>query len=171
MCNSFDSINKGFTKCHNVKIQRYEFKRTHVGKSISAQGYGLFAGETIKPYEIIEEYAGELLSYQEYERRDLATSIEQHTYIYSSNSELVIDAQYKGSKARYINHASHGYENSIWHQVKVLGEVRVVVIANRKIDKGEEILINYNLDRDGFQWYKKYETAAEIQTGKDQNIR
>ena len=49
-------------------------------------------------------------------------------YIYST-ADLFIDARYKGNKARFINHSSHGDENCYYKVVKVGKEPRIGIFA------------------------------------------
>lgn len=55
------------------------------------------------------------------------------------NDELVVDATISGGLARYINHCCD--PNCVAETVTVEKDQKIIIIANKKILKGEEVII------------------------------
>ena len=74
-----------------------------------------------------------------------------HTFLFTLNDEYVIDANYKGNEARWINHscepnceAVHGRDD----EGKNRKQDRVLIEAIRNIKPGEELTYNYGITLD-----------------------
>jgi histone-lysine N-methyltransferase MLL3 len=62
------------------------------------------------------------------------------------DEERVIDATLAGGLARYINHSCN--PNCVAEAVEIDRERKILIIANRKILKGEEVSFRFELDTD-----------------------
>jgi SET domain-containing protein len=107
-------------------------------------GKGAFATRAIKKGERIVEYLGERVSHKVADARyDDHADGGHHTFLFSVNRSVVIDAYVKGNDARFINHSCDGNcESEIEHG-------RVFIDAIRDIRKGEELTYDYAYGRDG----------------------
>ncbi|KAK9823858.1 hypothetical protein WJX72_005968 [[Myrmecia] bisecta] len=117
----------------------------HMGQ----KGWGLVATAHIPAGELVIEYVGEVVDDEESARRVVQYEADGlvHTYIMTLSSTEVIDATRKGNLSRFINHSCDANcETQKW---VVSGDVRVCVVARRKIRVGEEITYNYNLEWNG----------------------
>ncbi|MEA3246527.1 MAG: SET domain-containing protein-lysine N-methyltransferase [Gemmatimonadota bacterium] len=107
-------------------------------------GLGAFATRDIRKGERIVEYLGERVSHKVADARydDHADSA-HHTFLFSVNRSVVIDAYVDGNDARYINHSCDGNCES------EIEAGRVFIDAVRNIRKGEELTYDYAYGRDG----------------------
>src|ERR1700686_5689951 len=68
-------------------------------------GYGVFAARRIRKGTTVIEYLGERVSHDEadsrYEDKD---PNDNHTFLFTVDSKIVIDGGVGGNEARYINH-------------------------------------------------------------------
>ena len=108
------------------------------------EGWGAFLRDGANKGDFICEYLGEHISQAESEVRGLAYDRLGVTYLYQlqnlkGEDEGVIDAFHLGNKAKFVNcppgGVSPNVEAALWH---VDGEPRIILVATRKIDKGEE---------------------------------
>ncbi len=103
-------------------------------------GRGVFATRLIPSGTRIIEYVGEHVSHEEANRRyDLATNQTGHTFLFTVNDEIVIDAGVNGNEARFINHSCDP------NCVTVILRRRVFIEATRDIQPGEELSYDYKL--------------------------
>ncbi len=96
----------------------------------SFAGKGLFTEKPLKKGEFIIEYAGDLITSEEADRR-------KTKYLFEVNDKYTIDGEEESNLARYINHfcepnAEAEIENG-----------RINFYATRDIDAGEELGIDY----------------------------
>jgi len=121
------------------KIQPSNFPTVELRAS-GIHGKGLFSLQTIKKGEKIIQYKGEKISGEEGTRRS-----EQHdflTYIFTLNDKFDIDGAVNGNESRFANHSC--IPNS---EIDIFGE-EIWIIADKDIEKGEEITYDYALDAD-----------------------
>ncbi len=121
------------------KTQQLDLPTVELRKS-GIHGQGLFTLHPIKKGEKIIQYKGEKISGEEGTRRS-----EQHdylTYIFILNDSFDIDGAVNGNEARFANHSC--VPNSC---IDIFGE-KIWIIANKDIEKGEEITYDYALDAD-----------------------
>eukprot|EP00475_Leptophrys_vorax_P030759 TRINITY_DN4628_c0_g1_i5.p1 TRINITY_DN4628_c0_g1~~TRINITY_DN4628_c0_g1_i5.p1 ORF type:complete len:440 (+),score=93.67 TRINITY_DN4628_c0_g1_i5:40-1359(+) len=117
-------------------------KKLHLGKS-GIHSLGVYAMETIKANDFVIEYIGQLIrpSVAEireklYDKMDVGGS-----YLFRIDSEVVIDATFKGNLARFINHSC---EPNCFTKVISVGQTKhVVIYAKRDIQVGEELAYDY----------------------------
>jgi uncharacterized protein len=106
-------------------------------------GYGVFALRAIAKGARIVEYLGERISHAEADRRyEDHEAGDNHTFLFSVDRGLVIDAGVDGNEARFINHSCQpNCESVIEHR-------RVFIEAIREIAPGEELSYDYQIGRE-----------------------
>ena len=106
-------------------------------------GFGVFARRRIRKGTVIMEYLGERVTHEEadtrYEHKD---ANDNHTFLFTVNSKIVIDGGAGGNDARYIN---HGCEPNCESTAE---KKRIFVEAVRTIQSGEELAYDYQIGRD-----------------------
>jgi|SRR5579883_1340738 len=103
----------------------------YIGRS--ATGLGAFAIRPIKRGAYIATYRGPRISAEEADRRERRGA----NYMFELNSRWTIDGSPRWNVARYLNH-------SCWPNAKpVFRKGRIVFVALRSIDPGEEITYDY----------------------------
>lgn len=115
------------------------------GKRIQARrsgvhGKGVFAVQDIAAGETIIEYRGEVISWDEAQRRHPHDpSQPNHTFYFHVDEDVVIDAAHGGNSARWINHscAPNCYTDERGG--------RIFIVALRNIAAGEELNYDYGL--------------------------
>ncbi|WWC70852.1 uncharacterized protein I206_104804 [Kwoniella pini CBS 10737] len=107
------------------------------------EGYGLYAMETIVKGEMVCEYVGELcraaiadVREQKYLKQGIGSS-----YLFRIDNDIVCDATFRGSVSRLINHSCDPSANA--KIIKVNGQSKIVIYAERTLHPGEEILYDY----------------------------
>jgi SET domain-containing protein len=115
----------------------YKVRRSKV------HGLGVFALRPIKKRTRIVEYLGERISHAVADRRYADhDENDNHTFLFSVDRGLVIDAGVDGNDARFINHAcAPNCESVIEHR-------RVYIEALRDIAAGEELSYDYQIGRE-----------------------
>lgn len=106
-------------------------------------GAGVFALRRIRKGTVVVEYLGDRVSHEEVDERyaDKLDS-DSHTFLFTVNSKIVIDAGRNGNEARFINHACDpNCESAIKNK-------RVFIEAIRTIQPGEELNYDYAIGRD-----------------------
>ena len=106
-------------------------------------GHGVFALRRIRKGTTVIEYLGDRISHEEadtrYEDKDAA---DNHTFLFTVDSRMVIDAGRDGNEARFINHrCDPNCESTIMNR-------RVFIEAIRTIQSGEELAYDYQIQRD-----------------------
>jgi uncharacterized protein len=106
-------------------------------------GYGVFALRRIRKGTTVIEYLGDRVSHEEADARyELKDPADGHTFLFTVDSKVVIDAGTHGNEARYIN---HGCEPNC--ESAIVGK-RVFIEAIRTIRPGEELAYDYQIQRD-----------------------
>ncbi len=110
----------------------------------SIQGRGAFALRRIRRGTRIIEYTGEIVTDEEADRRyDDEKMARHHTFLFAVDVNHVIDGGRKGNNARFINHSCEPNCEA------VIEDNRVYIDALRTIQPGEELLYDYQYERDG----------------------
>jgi len=108
-------------------------------------GLGVFATALIRRHALVIEYAGEVISHAEAERRYPSaddTAQPEHTYVLQLDEDRVVDANVGGNDARFINHACEPNVEPI-----TIGD-QVWLVALRDIVAGEELGYDYAIELD-----------------------
>jgi SET domain-containing protein len=140
-----------------TKANKYfELRRSNI------QGKGAFATRPIKRGTRIIEYAGERISPEEADRRyDDGGMGRHHTFLFSVDSKVCIDAAVDGNDARFINHSCEPNCEAVDERR------RIYIEAIRDIAPGEELTYDYQYERDGTEdekWEKIYRCTCGAPT-------
>ncbi|MBL8327427.1 MAG: SET domain-containing protein-lysine N-methyltransferase [Rubrivivax sp.] len=117
-------------------------RRIQVRRS-GVHGKGVFALQPIRAGEVIIEYTGERISWDEALRRHPHDpSDPNHTFYFHIDDGCVIDASFGGNASRWINHACE--PNCESDET----EGRVFIKALRALKAGDELFYDYRLTID-----------------------
>ena len=117
----------------------------HTGRRIQTRrsgvhGRGVFALQDIAAGEVLVEYTGEIISWQEaQDRHPHDPSQPNHTFYFHVDEDRVIDANYGGNSARWINHSC---DPNCFADER---DGRIFITALRNIKAGEELNYDYGL--------------------------
>jgi len=116
-------------------------RRIQVRRS-GVHGRGVYAIRPIAKGEVIIEYKGQMITWQQAERRHPHDPKDpDHTFYFHIDDDHVIDAKFGGNAARWINHACNpNCESDIDEE-----RHRVFIKALRAIKPGEELFYDYGL--------------------------
>ena len=120
-------------------------RRLQVRRS-AVHGRGVFALQDIAEGEVLIEYTGEVISWQEaLARHPHDPAQPQHTVYFHIDDEHVIDGKVGGNASRWINHscAPNCYADE--------RAGRIFIVALRNIRAGEELSFDYALVIDARQ--------------------
>ncbi|PTB70399.1 SET domain-containing protein, partial [Trichoderma citrinoviride] len=147
------NCNIGKAHCTNRAFADLTARRARGGKyrvgveviKTADRGYGVRSNRCFKPHQIIMEYAGEIITEEECERRmNEVYKDNECYYLMSFDQNMIIDAT-TGSIARFVNHSC----NPNCRMIKwiVSGQPRMALFAgDRPIMTGEELTYDYNFD-------------------------
>jgi uncharacterized protein len=122
-----------------MATKRAKRKLPYVIRNSAIQGRGAFATRKIRKGELIVEYRGERITSDEADRRyPFDEEQRHHTFLFTVDDDLVIDAGRKGNSAKYINHSCDPNCET------VIEDDRVFVYALKDIPKGGELLYDYH---------------------------
>ncbi len=121
-------------------------KKIQARKS-TIHGNGVFALEALAKGERVIEYKGLRRTHAEVDADDAGDVESGHTFLFTLNDDYVIDANYKGNDARWINHSCAPNCEAVIAEAE--GEDRtadkVFIEATRDIKPGEELTYNYGI--------------------------
>lgn len=102
------------------------------------QGLGLYAARDIEKHTMVIEYIGEMIRAELAECREKRyEAANRGIYMFRLDEQRVIDATLCGGLARYINHSCN--PNCVAEAVEVDRDLRIIIFANRRIARGEEV--------------------------------
>lgn len=102
-------------------------------------GRGVFATKDLVPGERLMSYQGEVIDWDEANRRYQEAGETGHTFFFDIGEDLVIDGGVGGNSARWIN---HGCTPNV--EATVSGTT-VDLHAVEHVGPGEELLLDYRL--------------------------
>src|ERR1700716_735393 len=106
------------------------------------QGKGAFAIRNIRKGTRLIEYLGQRISWRTADKRyDDEKMGRHHTFLFTVDDKVVIDAAVNGNDARFLNHSCDGNCESITERK------RVFIEATKSIKAGEELLYDYQYER------------------------
>lgn len=137
--NGKDCKNKEFNLMKQRKLKPFLTKSC---------GWGVKTKERIQKGDFVIEYAGEIISDEECERRmwDAKARHERNFYMMEISSDAVIDARHKANISRLINSSCQPNCRSQKCIDASTGEVRVGIFALRDIEVDEELSYNYQFE-------------------------
>ena len=123
----------------------YMPKKIQARKS-TIHGNGVFALEALAKGERLIEYKGLRRTHAEVDADDAGDVESGHTFLFTLNDDYVIDANYKGNDARWINHSCAPNCEAILDENEEDGsKSRVFIEAIRAIKPGEELTYDYGI--------------------------
>ncbi|TWU72590.1 histone methyltransferase set2 [Metarhizium rileyi] len=134
--------------CQNQRFQRKLWAHVAVIKT-DKKGFGLRTESSLQQNDFIYEYVGEVINEPTFRRRMLQYDDEgiKHFYFMSLSKSEFVDATRKGNLGRFCNHSCR--PNCYVDKWVVGDKLRMGIFALRKIQAGEELVFNYNVDRYG----------------------
>lgn len=135
-------------ECQNQRFQLKQYSNVSVIKT-EKKGFGLRADTDLKADDFIFEYIGEVIAEPAFRRRMHNYDQEgiKHFYFMSLTKGEFVDATKKGNLGRFCNHSCN--PNCYVDKWVVGDKLRMGIFAERKIQAGEELVFNYNVDRYG----------------------
>uniref|UniRef100_A0A3Q1HV33 SET domain and mariner transposase fusion gene n=1 Tax=Anabas testudineus TaxID=64144 RepID=A0A3Q1HV33_ANATE len=136
--------------CYNRVVQRGLRLRLEVYRTRN-RGWGVRTLEPITHGTFVCEYAGEVISFEEARRRQLAQKSEENNYIIAvrehagkdSVIETFVDPTAVGNVGRFLNHSC--LPNLLMLPVRVHSTVpRLALFAARDVDELEELTFDYS---------------------------
>jgi len=124
----------------SVKLPIPPRRRIQVRRS-GVHGKGVFAVVDLAEGETLIEYTGEVITWDEAQRRHPHDPQDpNHTFYFHIDDGHVIDAKFGGNSSRWINHSCA--PNC---EAEETGDGRVFIRALRNIPAGEELFYDYGL--------------------------
>jgi SET domain-containing protein len=105
----------------------------------SIDGRGVFALVDLPAEELLLEYRGEVIDWDEACRRFDQSQNESHTFLFDRGDGLVIDGGVGGNLSRWFNHGCDSNCDTIE------SDGRIFIHTVRPIKAGDELLIDYRL--------------------------
>jgi SET domain-containing protein len=128
---------------HPRGTARFVRRKRYVVRDSAIHGRGVFARRPIKAGEFVIDYRGAVLTWEEASNAFLNRGGDHgHTMLFDLGDDLVIDGAHGGNEARFIN---HGCEPNC--EAVITGRT-IEIHAARDIAKGEELLLDYQLQAD-----------------------
>ena len=106
-------------------------------------GWGVFTNEAFQKDDLICEYRGDIIGNAVADRREIEYRQQKigSNYMFRIGEDLVCDATYQGSLARFINSSCD--PNCYTQIIQSQGKKRIVIYAKRIIKRGEELSYDY----------------------------
>ena len=109
-------------------------------------GNGMFAVAPIAKGERLIEYKGRRRSHDEVDNDDSGDVESGHTFLFTLDEDWVIDANYEGNSARWINHSCAPNCEAVMEEDEDDARAsRVFIEAIRAIRPGEELTYDYGI--------------------------
>lgn len=123
--------------------------RKIAARKSSIHGNGVFAVAPIAKGERIIEYKGLRRTHAEVDAEDSGDIESGHTFLFTLNDDYVIDANFEGNNARWINHGCKpNCEAVLDEDEDDPKKSRVFIEARRAIKPGEELTYDYGITLD-----------------------
>eukprot|EP00752_Nemacystus_decipiens_P006841 g6143.t1 len=126
----------------NLDVLQSRRKKLRFGRS-SVHAWGVFADEPIAAGDLVIEYRGEIIGNAVADKREKQYENMQigSDYMFRLDEDTVVDATFKGSLARFINHSCD--PSCTTRIIAVEGSKKIVIYAERDIVMGEELSYDY----------------------------
>ncbi len=123
--------------------------RMIVARKSAIHGNGVFAATPIAKGERVIEYKGQRRTHSEVDADASGDVDSGHTFLFTLNDEYVIDANFGGNTARWINHGCKpNCEAVLDENEDDARKSRVFIEAKRAIKPGEELTYDYGITLD-----------------------
>jgi SET domain-containing protein len=121
--------------------------RKIVARGSAIHGNGVFAAAAIAPGERLIEYQGRRRTHADVDAGDSGDTNSGHTFLFTLNDEFVIDANFDGNHARWINHSCDPNCEAVLEAADGddRRKDRVFIEAMRAIAPGEELTYDYGI--------------------------
>lgn len=136
--------------CGNRVVQQGRTHSLCIFKTANGCGWGVRTLRTIYEGQFICEYVGEIITYEETERRGAAYDAAGRTYLFdldmnSNDNPYTIDAAHMGNVSHFINHscAPNCGVWAVWVDCLDMDLPRICLFALRRIAAGEELNFDY----------------------------
>ncbi len=117
-----------------------------VTRRSAIHGNGMFAAAQIRKGERLIEYKGQRRTHEDVDAGDSGDVDSGHTFLFTLNDEWVIDANFEGNDARWINHSCDPNCEAILDENEADPKrSRVFIEAIRAIKPGEELTYDYGI--------------------------
>ncbi len=109
-------------------------------------GNGMFAVAQLKKGERLIEYKGRRRTHKDVDAGDSGDIDSGHTFLFTLNDDWVIDANFEGNDARWINHSCTPNCEAVLDEDEDDGsKSRVFIEAIRAIKPGQELTYDYGI--------------------------
>jgi hypothetical protein len=124
--------------------------RKIVARKSAIHGNGVFALAPIAKGERVIEYKGRRRTHADVDAGDSGGVESGHTFLFTLNDDYVIDANFEGNSARWINHSCDPNCEAVLeeNEGKDRRKDRVFIEAKRRIKPGEELTYDYGITLD-----------------------
>ena len=117
-----------------------------VTRCSAIHGNGMFAGAAIRKGERLIEYEGRRRTHADVDAGDSGDVDSGHTFLFTLNDDWVIDANFEGNDARWINHSCAPNSEAVLDENEDDPKAsRVFIDAIRAIKPGEELTYDYGI--------------------------
>jgi len=124
---------------------KQEWRQNVVLARSGIQGLGLYAARDLEKHQMVIEYIGEVIRSELTDIREKRyTEQNRGIYMFRLDDDRVLDATMSGNMARYINHSCN--PNCVTEVVEVDRDLHIIIFANRRINRGEELSYDYKFD-------------------------
>jgi SET domain-containing protein len=123
--------------------------RKIVARKSAIHGNGVFAATPIAKGERVIEYKGQRRNHADVDADASGDVDSGHTFLFTLNDEYVIDANFGGNSARWINHGCKPNCEAVLDENEAdARKSRVFIEATRAIKPGEELTYDYGITLD-----------------------
>lgn len=138
-------------ECINRVVQKGRSVRLSIFRTSTGCGWGVKALENISKGSFISEYVGEVITFDEAERRGKKYDEEGQTYLFdldfndSNRYPFTVDAAVYGNVSHFVNHSCDPNMTvyAVWADCLDPNLPKLALFANRDIKQGEEITFDY----------------------------
>lgn len=136
--------------CNNRVVQLGRKVPLCIFRTANGRGWGVRASRAVHRGEFVCEYVGEVISFEEAERRGQGYDAEGRTYLFdldfnTNDFPYTVDAATYGNASHFINHSCNPNLGvwAVWVNCLDPNLPRLALFANRPIARGEEITFDY----------------------------
>jgi len=132
------------SKASQYRKMKQEWRQNVLLARSKIAGLGLYAARDLERGQMIIEYIGEVIRANLTDIREKRYEDQNRgIYMFRLDDDRVVDATLTGGVARYINHCCE--PNCVTETVE-LADWHIIIFANRRISRGEELSYDYKFD-------------------------